>query len=178
LHNRSTEEPMADVQQQQAQPKASAPKTGTDTVTVALKHPTGITIERFEKMPITEDVVGGGKRETFVFKPTGERFTINGNEAPVGKTLPFEMSNGYALTPGVPRDLWEHWLAHHKDSPLVVNGLIYASDSRGRIEGATKEGIDRRTGLERLSVKDDPRTPKHRTRSGKFEDVMQPFVKD
>ena len=54
-------------------------------------------------------------------------FTISGNSFPEGGAPRAErLEAGYALTYGVPKKLWEAWLADNKDMPAVVNGLIFA----------------------------------------------------
>lgn len=155
--------------------KASEAVTGTDTVTVALKHPTGILLEVFKPEETMEPVLGGGVRSATVHRSYGQRFALNGNRVPFGMRPTYNIIGGYALTPGVPRELWEKWQDQHKDSDLVVNGLITAWESPADAEDFARDpdNIELRHGAEPLRRKDDPRTPKNQTREGKFVDAIE-----
>lgn len=153
--------------------KADTPATGTATVTVALKHPTGVVIEAYEKSEEYEPVLGGGQRKIDVYHPTGVKFTINGNRVPFGEAPNFEMASGFALTPGVPKDLWENWRRINSDSALVRNGLIFAHESTASAKAEAKNNAKTVSGLEPLAQKNDPRSPKRLNREGKFVEAVE-----
>lgn len=154
--------------------KASDPRTGTETVTVALKHPTGIVLEIFEEAISHEPVMGGGTREVRIFRTNGNRFTLNGNRTPFGVAPDFRIVGDYALTPGVPKDVWEKWKEQHKDSPLVLNNLIFAYGSNEKIRDAARESAKLRSGMEAITPDDDPRIPKRKDRNtGKMVSAIQ-----
>ena len=153
--------------------KASKAETGTATVTVALKHPTGIIIEAFTQDVAHEPVMGGGTREVTVFRSTGKQYTINGNRAPFGVRPDFDIVAGYGLTHGVPKDVWERWLEQHHDSPLVQNNLICAHESVDHVKDEARDGAKLKSGLEPMLQKGDPRAPKKMDRQRKFVDAIE-----
>lgn len=147
--------------------------TTGETVTVALKHPSGVILEIFEESEGHEPVMGGGTRKVKVFRTTGKQYPINGNRVPFGMIPNYPIIGGYALTAGVPREVWEIWSDQHKDSPLIENGLIMAHSS---IDGATSEARNRiklTNGLEPMRVGGDPRDPKRKNREGKFVSAIE-----
>lgn len=149
------------------------PETGTATVTVALKHPTGIVLEAFEKV-ITKVPAGGGvMREEESYRSTGKQYPLNGNRTPFGVIPSYKIVDGYAMTPGVPKDVWEVWVAQHADHPLVVNHLIEAHQDIDYLAAFAREGRKLKSGLEPLQRSGDARAPRRRTRDGKFVEAME-----
>lgn len=151
------------------------PQTGTATVVVALKHPTGIVIEAFEEKKIAVPDGRGAMRDETMFRSTGKRYPVNGTRMPYGMEAPFRRVGGYALTEGIPKDVWELWLKQHHDHPLVENGLITAFEKLDMAIDFAEENKALKSGLEPLLQKDDPRTPKTRTREGKFVDAIEHY---
>lgn len=138
----------------------SKPATGTDTVTVACKYGPGIVLRAFVKTRAQREVLGGGIQEYDLWEPTGETFTIRGPIVnPAGYrnagALPEGIFGGYALTAGVPRDLWECWLEQNKHSDLVKNRLVFASGDYTRAMDEARELKDQLSGIEPL----DPAKP-------------------
>lgn len=164
----------------QSQPRKAKVKaeSGTATVTVALKHPTGIVLEAFEKVPTYEPVLGGGMREAFAYRSTGKQYPVNGNRVPFGHIPSFKIIGGYALTSNIPKDVWEIWLEQHHDHPLVENDLITAYEREDMAEDYATENAGIRSGMEAMAQKGDPRVDKRRTRDGKFVDAVGGFNPD
>ncbi len=152
--------------------RAAIAATTGETVTVALKHPTGIILEVFKPEPSFEPVLGGGMRETTIYRPTGGKFTLNGNRVPVGVAPPYPIVAGYALTHGIPRDVWEAWRAQHADHPLVQGNLIAAYKGGEDAAAFAEEHRETRSGMEPVRRKDDPRVPKRIGADGKFQDTV------
>lgn len=154
---------------------AASPETGTATVTVALKHPTGIILEVFREETSHENVMGGGTRSVKVFRATGKQYPLNGNRVPFGTTPNYTILGGWALTPGIPKEVWETWQSQHQDSPLVENGLIDAHENADYVQDFAKDtdNVRRKSGLEPLLQNGDPRVDKRRTREGKFVDAIE-----
>lgn len=154
---------------------AAPPETGTATVTVALKHPTGIILDVFREETAHEPVMGGGTRPVKVFRSTGKQYPLNGNRVPFGTTPNYMILGGWALTPGIPKDVWETWLSQHHDHALVENGLIDAHENADYVEDFAKDPdrVSLKSGLEPLLRKGDPRVDKRRTREGKFVDAIE-----
>jgi hypothetical protein len=155
--------------------KEAAPHNGTETVTVALKHPTGIVLEVFEKKSMAVPDGRGAMRDEPMFRSTGKQFPINGTRVPFGKAPKFPIVGGYALTQGVPKDVWDKWLEQHHDHPLVENELITAFPQLDMAQDFAEEHKDLRSGMEPLLQKGDPRTPKTQNREGKFVDAIEHF---
>ena len=138
------------------------------TVTVACKYPGGLILRRHVMRAKTELVMGGGTREVTEAIPTGERFVVNGPSREPGK-MPFQRSqsgaaikgtqvdvtSGFALTPNVPKDLWDSWLEANKDSAMVRNGLIFASSQATSVKAQARDHEKQRSGLEPI----DPNRP-------------------
>jgi len=145
------------------QPARAAPvgasRTGA-TVTVACKLPSGLIIRGMRADVRLVPVLGGGHREEKFWKEDGRRVEILGNARPQGGSFKTRVVGGYALTHGVPRDLWDQWLEANEDQPMVKNGLIMAC---GSVEDAAEFGRENRgikSGLERLDPNGDPRRPR------------------
>ena len=132
-----------------AQPQ-TRPATGTETVTVACKIPQGFILQLHEPRDLSE-VTMGGHRDVKQYFPVGEPFRLNGaahgqNEGPRCRVV-----GGFALTDGVPKELWDKWLEQNKTLPAVVNRMLFAYPSTSHAVAAAKEVKTLKTGLERLN---------------------------
>ncbi len=130
-------------------------------VTVFCKLPHGVRIRGYRMRKSTELVMGGGSRDVSVAEPTGQEALIFGVSKPFGgsaKTLVNE--NGYAITSGVDKDLWDNWLEANKDSKMVTNHLIYAAASAEDGHDWSDDHADARSGLEPFMPEGDPRRPR------------------
>jgi hypothetical protein len=134
---------------------ATKPATGTATVTVACKLPHGL-LCRVHKEVEQEETIPGGTRKIKLWFPTGEEFRLNGNAYPqnVGPKVPIE--HGFALTHGVPKDLWDAWLKQNRMLPAVREGMIFAQGSAAKAVDEAKEKKGIRTGFERLDPNNLP----------------------
>lgn len=153
--------------------KIAVPETGTATVTVALKHPTGIVIEAFEKKSMQVPDGVGRLRDEVVYRTTGKQYPIHGTRVPFGSAPRYKIIGGYALTEGVPKAVWDIWLEQHHDHALVQNELICAHEQLDFSQDFAEEHKATRSGLEPLLQKGDPRVDKKRTREGKFVDAIE-----
>lgn len=139
----------------------SAKATAARTVTVACNMPHGIVLRAFRPVVVSQAVLGGGTRDVTEHYETGQRFRISGNAIPAarepGKVYP-EIANGYALTPGVPAELWEEWLKANKETPLVVNRCVFAVE-RDPVGEAKRQG-EQKSGLEPIDPAGDKRMPR------------------
>ena len=70
--------------------------------------------------------------------------------------------SGYAVTDGVPKDLWEAWIEAHKNSAVVKNHCIFAYEKPGMGDGDAREHKEALTGLEPFQPDTDPRRPRPR----------------
>lgn len=137
---------------------ASAPATGTDTVVVYCKHPQGIILQAGEFFERVEGSIDGRPRNVREWRRTADPFVVAGPATPFGQQPKSVVVGGYALTMGVPRDLWEKWLSENERTPIVQNGLIFARDAVD-YAGKAKEQESIKTGLEPLAQGKDPRVP-------------------
>jgi len=129
----------------------------SQTVTVACRLPHGLMIEVVDPSVFQKDKDGN---TIVVQRPIeeGARIRVNGNARPVGVPLPDDapqVVSGFALTPGVPADLWDAWLDQNKAAPFVKAGLIFAHAKSGDTVAQAREGKKLRSGFEGL----DPDEP-------------------
>lgn len=54
------------------------------------------------------------------------------------------------ITEDIPTEFWKKWLEQHKDHPIVVNGLIFASESTNKAKAESKERKGVKSGSEAL----------------------------
>jgi hypothetical protein len=135
---------------------------GTATVTVASKMPNGLILRVFDMVETQEPLMGGGFHTVKVARERPERIVVNGNAHPQNKSPMCQIVAGYALTPGVSKELWDLWRKQNESSLLVKNGLIFAHENSRNTEAEAAEKKDIRSGLERL---DPERLPKGIQRS-------------
>lgn len=130
-------------------------------VVVACKMPGGLELRVHRMVPGRELVMGGGVRETEVAEFAGKVF-VNGTSKKVEQSHACIMIGGYAITSGVSKELWDQWFEANKDGMMVKNGLIFAADNIGKVEGMAKERALVRSNLEPMNAdpKLDPRAPK------------------
>lgn len=128
----------------------------SQTVTVACRLPHGLMIEVIDPAVFNDLDPKMGVRARPV--DPEKQFRINGCARPVGVPLPDDapqVVSGFALTPGVPADLWDAWLDQNKAAPFVKAGLIFAHAKSGDTVAQAREGKKLRSGFEGL----DPDEP-------------------
>lgn len=134
---------MADIQIQDT-------KQSGDTVVVGCKLPNGIELRAYV-MAEEMEAHPGGAHLVKKGRPVPGSFTVNGNSFPEGGApRAARMEAGFALTYGVPKKLWEAWLADNKELPAVTNGLIFAHSSERSAIADSREKEKVRSGFERL----------------------------
>lgn len=124
-------------------------------VTVACKLPHGIILRGFLEREERELVMGGGVRETKVFRPTGERQVVHGSVLPFGAVPPYPIVGGYALTENVSKDLWDSWVAVNKDAEIVKRRLIFAYENPNKASDEARSNVKELSGFEPI----DPDNP-------------------
>lgn len=149
-------EPQAGAQQRCGRKAESA----GSKVTVACNIPNGLRIRNFTMIGSRELVMGGGSREIEVAEHVGEDILINGSAVEVGKAPRHRIVAGFAITEGVDKDSWDHWLENNQRSPMVLNGCIFAYERAGDTESAAVERKGTRSGLEPFRKDGDPRRPR------------------
>jgi len=127
------------------------PRTGTDTVAVGCKIPQGFTLQLHEFREMEEVTLGGHRTVRQAF-PVGEPFVLNGPAHPQNEGPRCLIVGGFAVTHGVPKDLWDKWMDQTgKYLPAVREGMIIAYSAVGKLRDAARERVGVTTGLERLN---------------------------
>lgn len=146
---------------QQAQGGEASVSSAGAKVTVACKMPNGIRIRAYRMVETTEPIFGGGRRTLQVGEPCSDYVTIHGTSVPVGMPSRILNVEGYAITSGVPKDIWDSWLKDNAQSAIVKNKLVYADEDKDYVEDWAKEhGAETRSGLEPFMPDGDPRGPR------------------
>jgi len=123
------------------------------TVTVACKLPHGIVIRDFEERAEYEPVYGQAeRREVSVFRPVGPKIRIKGPTVPGIFARLVEVHGGYAITEGVPADVFERWMKHNENSQFVTSMMIYGHENKARVIDWAKDRDSIKSGMEPLSV--------------------------
>ena len=66
----------------------------------------------------------------------------------------------FGVTEGVDKDFWDTWLEANKNTPMVQNGLIFASEKRDWGEDKAQDLRDTLSGFEAMQKDGDVRAPK------------------
>jgi len=132
--------------------------TSKDTVLVGCKIPNGLMLELDTFIKQTEQVIGGGVRESRIAARTGETFRLNGPAVPFGQRPTFDIKGGYAFTE-VPKLFWEQWSKNHKD--LLSTKQIIVAETADGLLGQARDFKDLKSGLQPLRREGkDPRFPR------------------
>ena len=137
-------------------PQKSAPAKSGETVTVACKLPAGLILQTHTFHKEMQEMIGGRSREISVAQPDEQSFTLNGWARKKGEDRPYLIIGGYAITEGVPKDLWDKWLDEYKDTKFVTEHLIYAMPTT---HGATDRALEQKSvksGLEPIDPNNMP----------------------
>lgn len=158
-------------QPQKPAPRPAPASTAGATVTVASKLPMRLRLqlEEFHEVRLP-DGRGGYVIETNARK-VGPVVVINGTayprgEPPEGFRDRPEMLQGFALTPGVPREFWERWVKQKAGFPPLESGLLFAHESRADVAAEARGMRDTRSDLDPMQVGKagaaikDPRLPR------------------
>jgi hypothetical protein len=139
-------------------PTAPVVKTG-DTVTIALKHPSGLRLDLMGEIEIRKTPSGDEARAPllksyFVRGSSDERRLDSADDKgrPLDHAGVPQVRGGYGLTFGIPKDFWEAWLKQNADYPLVRNGLIFAAGAN-RAPGMAVEKNELKGSFEPLDPK-------------------------
>jgi hypothetical protein len=143
------------IQRESAKPSSAGAK-----VSVYCKLPTGLRIRLFRMTTTSEPVLGGGRRDVEIAEPIGEEILIWGNRFRIGDPQTHKIVGDYGVTDGVDKESWDHWMASNKDSAMVRNGLIFASEKRDYGEDQAHELRDTFSGLGPMMKEGDPRAPR------------------
>jgi hypothetical protein len=126
---------------------------GSRVVTVACKLPHGIKIRDHRKSTTHEPVMGGGSRKVEVFRPVGPTYRIKGQNVPEALKPFVEVVGGYAITQGMPAEIFERWMRWNEEAPYVKNNLIFGSENADEVRGKAREFAALTTGMEALDTR-------------------------
>lgn len=163
----------ATASKQASQGPSKAPESAGAKVTVYCKMPHGLRLRAFKMIRQSEPVMGGGRREFEIAEEIPGSVVVHGNRFRVGEPSTHRITNGYGVTPGVDKDLWDSWLRDNEDSPMVLNKLIFAYEDKADGIAATREFRDIKSGLEPMEKEKDPRAPQPLTPGiGRIEEAV------
>jgi len=134
----------------------SKPATGTAVCTVFCKWPGGMILRAGKMVEQSMPSPLGAPISELRFRETG-RHRVSGPAAPFGFAPRVPVVGGYAITKGVPKDLWDAWYASNKDAEYVKNRIIYAEDDDAYGRDKAFELRDTATGFEPMNQGKDPR---------------------
>jgi hypothetical protein len=140
-------------------PAAGLPKSAA-TVTVACKLPMGFWL-RIQEVYFRRVAAPGGYMTEQAARDIGEPILIKGPGHAPNRMPRAPIEGGYALTHGVPADIWAKWLDQNRESAMVRNHMVFA---HGDTSGMAREYRDMKSGLE----------PLHRDSSGELDDRRVP----
>lgn len=128
----------------------------TGVVTVACKLPMGMILRTFEMREVTQLTQAGTAMKVPMAQAEERKHFVNGPSHPQNKAPKCDLRDAFALTPGVPADLWAKWLDQNKDSDIVRNGLIFAASDDRSVKANAADNSKQMSGLERLNPKAMP----------------------
>jgi hypothetical protein len=126
------------------------PRSG-GTVTVCCKLPSGLILRVYDFVERHVPAGAGQYRLAKVPVPREEEYAVTGYAVPFGMPHDKTIAGGYALTPGIPEDFFDYWLAQNKGHPAVKQGLIFAHRQMESARDMAKERAELRSGLEPLN---------------------------
>ena len=164
------QEKSGDAGAQAQQGAAYQPSAAGAKVTVYCNLPNGLRIHADRMIEQRELILGGGSRMVKIAERVGPDVLIHGNASPRmpdGKVIErHRMIAGYAVTDGVPKDIWDAWIEANRDSAAVRNKCIFAHQKVENGDAEARDNRERRTGLEPFEQDGDPRRPRGRNNVG------------
>jgi hypothetical protein len=128
-------------------------------VVVATNLPMGMVLQIFDIKEQWVAAPTGGHMEK-VGRARPQSYRARGNAVDMARVMEgtFDMPtivNNYALTPGIPKDFWDEWLAQNLEQAYVVNHCIFAEVDEARVRArARARGKENKSGLERIDRND------------------------
>jgi hypothetical protein len=137
---------------EQMEPEAGRSTAGQKVI-VGSKLPMDLEIQLCRKEEFDEEGMGGTRRRVR-WVMYGPAYLIRGYSYPLNPPEGFEdqkaravISNGAALTPGIPKDFFDAWLDQHKTDPMVTNHNIFAATKADAAKGMAKDFKEFDSGL-------------------------------
>lgn len=124
------------------QPKTTENLDITGTVSVACNCPNGLLLRVHREVKNRAPRGPNGMEPDSVWhpdqsvKPVRVRGPNIGRGADAGNVR-HVISGGYAITRNVPKNLWLRWLEENKESPLVLNRMVFACNTTNEAESET-----------------------------------------
>lgn len=134
----------------------STRESSGDLVSVACKVPMGLILRVYRKQMMPHKTTDGAIRDVPEFHQFGKEYMVYGPSHPQNMGPHCAIIGDYAITPGIPKEVWDLWSAQHRDDMMVINRMIFAYSSN-KIAGAAKEHAELKSGLERLDSKQLPK---------------------
>ena len=127
-----------------------------ETVTVACKFPNGYVLCAFDPVEDIENTPNGTRSVKRFRRRPGSDFKLNGVSHRQNMMPKSEIMNSFAITTGVPKDIWDNWYSYFKDTDAVRNGMIFAHGKVESVRAETSEKQKEKSGLERLDPNAKP----------------------
>lgn len=128
-----------------------------DTMSVACKVPMGMILRVHKKVMMPHKTTEGLIRDVPEYHQFGKEYMVYGPSHPQNAGPHCTIIGDYAITHGIPTEVWNLWQQQHRGDMMVINRMIFAYSSN-KIAGAAKEHAELKSGLERL---DSSRLPKN-----------------
>ena len=128
-----------------------------DTMSVACKVPMGLILRVHRKVMMPHKTTEGMIRDVPEYHQFGKEYMVYGPSHPQNAGPHCTIIGDYAITHGIPTEVWNLWSQQHRGDMMVINRMIFAYSSN-KIAGAAKEHAELKSGLERL---DSSRLPKN-----------------
>jgi hypothetical protein len=134
----------------------SRPATTGDLMIVACKLPGGLILRWFDTVDSMEPQRDGTSKPIRISQEDPEkRWIVRGTMvASAGQAFvnPLAASEllpgGYALTHGVPKEVWDHWLETNRHTNLVRNKVVFAYPDMSTAQEVSVEHKAVKSGLE------------------------------
>jgi hypothetical protein len=134
--------------------------TATVTVASKLSFPLTLTVSQGKWEDATDErgrptkiFVPGGEMTSFTVRGFGAQRRLESNGHVTGETN--HVVGDYGLTPNIPQDFWNQWLAENNRPgaaayPMIKNGLIFAHSRPSMATAQAKEQAETWSGTEAL----------------------------
>jgi hypothetical protein len=87
--------------------------------------------------------------------PHGLHLDLNGKRVTLAGANSSSIVGGHGITENVDKEFFDRWMALHKVSAAVKNGLIFSHEKTGNVKAEAEEKKKNKTGFEGL----DPKAP-------------------
>lgn len=136
------------------------PQSAGDKVVVASKLPMGLLMQNC-KLLTTQQLDKNGIMQTVKVAERLPGITLlHGTAHPIDKAPKCKIIYDTAFTEGVSREAYEQWAEDNRNTPFILNNLVFAEPSMERAMNRAKEYAGLRSNFEPMDMEQDPRAPR------------------